>query len=242
MDPNRPDPNRADPNRLHLNFGGLTGYNNDRNYSPSTEQRHFPTTPSAFPHSVFPNQGGQSQQVPSEYVAAQQSIQSPSQGYQQGQGYFTSPQPQQQQYNQGQYPQGQYQQQNTYTQQAYQQRQPGMNGINPNDPNNGLARQFSNQNLGGGQRQQQNNYPPRQPSPNPPRLRQHMTAPQQSYGNHLAPTAPGQSPGAQQEDEPPEKNPEKYSHNIAKRGQLVHGRIEDFFKSNITRARDRNQR
>lgn len=43
-------------------------------------------------------------------------------------------------------------------------------------------------------------------------------------------------------DEPPEKNPEKYSVNVGKRGQGLHVIVEDFFKQNITRARDRNVR
>lgn len=51
----------------------------------------------------------------------------------------------------------------------------------------------------------------------------------------------GTSGGANVE-EPPEKNPEKYSSNIAKRGQGLHVLVEAFFKENITRARDRNVR
>lgn len=51
----------------------------------------------------------------------------------------------------------------------------------------------------------------------------------------------GTSGGANAE-EPPEKNPEKYSTNVAKRGQGLHVLVEAFFKENITRARDRNVR
>lgn len=48
--------------------------------------------------------------------------------------------------------------------------------------------------------------------------------------------------GAPPEEQPPEKNPEKYSSNIVKRGQGLHALVESFFKENISRARDRNVR
>lgn len=44
------------------------------------------------------------------------------------------------------------------------------------------------------------------------------------------------------EAEMPEKNRDKYSPNIQKRGQGLHALVEAFFKENISRARDRNVR
>ena len=43
-------------------------------------------------------------------------------------------------------------------------------------------------------------------------------------------------------EEAPEKNPDKYSSSVLKRGQALHVLVESFFKENITRARDRNVR
>ena len=55
------------------------------------------------------------------------------------------------------------------------------------------------------------------------------------------PAADGSSQSAPLEV-PPEKNPDKYSPNIGKRGHGLHALVEAFFKENITRARDRNLR
>lgn len=217
------DPN----NRPHLDFGG-GGYNNERNY-PATNERVFPTTPSTFPQPIFPNQGGQ---VPQNYGAAQ--IQSPG-GYGPAGGYFgNSPYQQQYQSQQAQYQQ--YQQPNLQSPQpSYQQRQ---GGYNTNDPTSGLAHQFSNQNLGISQRQ--GSPFGRQPSPSQ-RPRTGGAPPQQNYGSLLTPSMPVSNPQSQCDD-PPEKCPEKYSSNVAKRGQGLHALVEAFFKENITRARDRNVR
>lgn len=251
------DPNMDPKKRLHLNFGGLGGggtYNNDRNYTP-TNERVFPTTPSTFPQSVF-----QASHPANDYVGAQ--VQQ--NGYAAQAGYFptgayqaqySSPQSPYQQ-NQGQF-QGQYanqhQQQNLVTpQSSYQQRQ---TGFNPNDPTTGLARQFSNQNLGPSQRQA--SPLGRQPSPssrlypNAPQGQIQQTRNQQSYVTNqqsqsslLAPpvadsNAQSLSPST---EEPPEKNGDKYSINVAKRGHGLHALVEAFFKENIVRARDRNLR
>lgn len=48
-----------------------------------------------------------------------------------------------------------------------------------------------------------------------------------------------QSAGSQ---EPPEKNPDKYSSNVSKRGAGLHVFVESFFRDNIDRARERNTR
>ena len=250
-----------DPKKqLHLNFGGMggvSGYNNDRNYTP-TNERVFPTTPSNFPHSVFP--GGQ---AANDYIGAQ--VQSPyggpNGGYFPSGGYqaqYSQPQTSYQQPNQYQYqPQPQYQQPNVLAPQpSYQQRQTGYNG---NDPTSGLARQFSNQNLGTPQRQASPFA--RQQSPSSrlyqnaqqnqgqlPRNQQSFTSSQSNTSTTLTPSlsngslSGGSLYGAPPEEQPPEKNPEKYSSNIAKRGQGLHSLVESFFKENISRARDRNVR
>lgn len=222
-------------NRLQLNFGASGGYNNDRNYA-ATDGRVFPTTPSTFPQPVFPSQGAQpgndylgtSMQTPTGFGA-------PSQG-----GYFvnTSLQPQYGQQSSNLYA-AQYQQQQSTAQGNYSQRQ---GGYNPNDPTSGLARQFSNQNLGSSQRQ--GSPFGRQPSPSSQRPRTAGASGQQSYGNHLTPPIPGADGRAEKEEDvkPPEKNPDKYSSNVTKRGQSLHALVEAFFRENISRARDRNVR
>ncbi|KAL8736157.1 MAG: hypothetical protein Q9166_000312 [cf. Caloplaca sp. 2 TL-2023] len=222
-----------DPNRLRLNFGGAGGgYNNGRNYQP-TDGRVFPTTPSTFPQPVFPtNQGGQN---PNDYANSQ--IQS-STGYAgPSGGYFNNPMSYQPQYSQQlhtQY-QNQYQSSNLQAPQSSYQQRTAYN----NDPTSGLARQFSNQNLGSNQRQ----VSPlaRQPSPNSQRSRNAAGQGQSTYGNHLTPPING-TPGPVSDERPPERNPEKYSPNLQKRGQALHASVESFFKENITRARERNVR
>lgn len=230
-----------DPNRLHLNFA-TGGYNNDRSNYPASNENVYPTTPSTFPQPVFKTQPGKGPDYQSPTT-----VQSPT-GYNGGGGYFANPpsfqasspygqpQPQQPQY------QAQYQQQPqqglSSPQPSFQQRQ---GGYNTNDPTTGLAYQFSNQNLGSAQRQQ-NPYA-RQPSPNT-RPRTGGANGQPNYGNLLSPPVPvstSQSPSTNAE-EPPERNPAKYSPNVGKRGQGLHVLVEAFFKENITRARDRNLR
>lgn len=222
-----------DPNsRLRLNFAA-GGYNTDHTY-PASNERVYPTTPSTFPQPIFPNQGGQSN---NDYIRSQH--QHPA-AYAGGGAYFMNGQYPQQfgQQQQNQY-QAQYQQQNLPAPQpSYQQRQ---GGYNTNDVTTGLAHQFSNQNLGSTQRQ--GSPFGRQQSPNQ-RPRTAGAAGQQNYGNHLTPPMPGHSNSSQTNGshEPPEKNPDRYSPNVAKRGQALHALVEAFFKENIGRARDRNLR
>lgn len=227
-----------DSNRLHLNFGA-GGYNNDRNYATS-DGNVYPTTPSTFPQ-PFKNPAAKTPtdfrspptQSPAGYGAGA--------GAGTGTGYFVTPpyqpaygQPQQQvQY------QGQYQQQALANpQQSYTQQQ-RQGGYPPNDPNSGLAHQFSNQNLGSAQRQ--GSPFARQPSPN---QKARTGGSQPHYGSFLNPSMSPSNNQPQETvvDEPPEKNPEKYSSNVAKRGQGLHVLVEAFFRENITRARDRNLR
>lgn len=222
-----------DPNtRLNFNFGGF----NERTYTP-TNERTYPTTPSTFPQPIFSNQQGQGAQMGQEYLGSQ--LQSPN-GYASGAGYFMNgpyqPHYGQQQQNQYQSP---YQQQNIQSPQpSYQQRQ---GGYATNDATNGLVNQFSNQNLGNSARQ--NPGYGRHPSPS---QRPHTAGAtgQQQLGNHLVPPMPGHGSTSRSagDEEPPERNPEKYSANIAKRGKVVEAMIKSFFEQNVQRARERNIR
>lgn len=226
-----------DPNRLGLNFGGGVrgAFNNPQNY-PASDGRVFPTTPSSFPQPVFPTQNGQ---VPNEYVNSQ--VQNPNAyGQQSPGGYFMNGPSYQSQYGQNQHAQyqNQYQSPNLQTPQSSFQPRPGY----ASDPTSGLARQFSNQNLGSNQRQASPFG--RQPSPSNQRPRNGAGSAQNNYGSHLTPPATG-ADGKSEPDpnqRPPERNPDKYSQNVQKRGQALHASVEAFFKENITRARERNLR
>jgi len=248
------DPNMDPKKRLQLNFGGLGGggYSNDRNYAP-TNERVFPTTPSTFPQSVFP-----ASNAANEYVSAQ--IQTNYAG--QNAGYFPTGAYQTQYSPQSPYSQAQYQGQYQYQtpqhnlaapQSSYQQQR--QTGYNSQDPNSGLARQFSNQNLGTphrlpspygrqpspGARQYQNGQ---QPTSQQNRNQVNYVSNQQSHSTLLTPSTTngsGRSLSASTE-EPPEKNANKYSSNIQKRGHGLHALVEAYFKENISRARDRNIR
>ncbi|KAL9614255.1 MAG: hypothetical protein Q9204_008845, partial [Flavoplaca sp. TL-2023a] len=223
-----------DSNRLRLNFGGAGGgYNNARNYQPS-DGRVYPTTPSTFPQPVFPST--QPSQIQTDYANGQ--VQPPGvYGAPSPAGYFNSPMAYQSQYGQqqnNQY-QSQYQAPNLQAPQSPYQQRPPYN----NDPTSGLARQFSNQNLGSNQRQPSPLV--RQPSPNNQRPRNAAGQSHNTYGNHLTPSINGTS-GTESDERPPERNPEKYSSNLQKRGQVLHASVESFFKENISRARERNIR
>ncbi|KAI4104410.1 MAG: hypothetical protein L6R37_003309 [Teloschistes peruensis] len=226
-----------DPNRLRLNFGGAGGgaYNNDRSY-PASDGRVFPTTPSTFPQSVFPAQNGQ---IPNDYANPQ--VQSPGlYAPPSATGYFMNSSASQYQYGQQQHSQYQngYQSPTLQPPQSSFQQRPGYG----NDPTTGLARQFSNQNLGSNQRQP-NPYG-RQPSPSNPRPRNQGAQGHNMYGSHLAApaTAGDGRPDSENNDRPPMRDPDKYSTNVQKRAQATHASVEAFFKENITRARERNVR
>ena len=224
--------------RPRLNFAtGGTQFTADRSYQ-ATNDRIYPTTPSTFPHPVLgQQQGGQA----TDYLGNQ--IQSPSAAYPNpnGAGYFGNTQ-----YT-AHY--GQSQQQNPYANQYQQQStlqspqqgtfSPRQANFNPNDPTAGLTRQFSNQNLGTGQRgAPQYRQPSSQQQQRPAGL-----SSQGSYNSHLAPAistqgAPGQSPVHL----PPPKSSDRFSPNVSKRGQGLHVFVEAFFRDSIDRARERNAR
>src|SRR6478735_11576580 len=119
-------------NRFYLNLGN----GNDRS---APNDRAYPTTPSTFPQPVFPNQG----QQPGGLQQQQQQQQAYAGGYAPNQGYFL-----QNQY-QNQYPP---QAQGEYAAAQNLGYQPRSTTPGTNDPNTGLAHQFSHQNLGGGAR------------------------------------------------------------------------------------------
>ncbi|KAI0159810.1 serine/threonine protein kinase [Xylariaceae sp. FL1272] len=201
-----------DPNRLHLNFG-----NNNERLAPS--DRTYPTTPSTFPQPVFPNPSHQ-QQNPGLQPQAQQYAG----GYAQSTNY-----PPQGQY-QPQYPQSQVVDYANLGQGSYQPRSntPG------NDPNVGLAHQFSHQNLGGAARYAGRGVPQGQPRPRTAG----STGQQPSYGYANAPPMPRQS----EFQAAPERNPERYGTNANNNQKKCSQLASDFFKDSVKRARERNLR
>ncbi|KAK3899691.1 kinase-like domain-containing protein [Staphylotrichum tortipilum] len=217
-------------NRLYLNFGN----NNDR---LATTDRTYPTTPSTFPQPVFQGQ-------PAGQGAAQQGQ---PQGYQQGYasaGYFPP----------NQYPAAGYSSQlgaqaasdySSAGQGGYgQARSAAAPGTN-NDPNTGLAHQFSHQNLGGGGGAAARASPYGAARATPPGQRPRTAGAQgqqAGYGSYLnAPPMPTQAP--QEYFAPaPERNPDKYGPNANNNQKKCSQLASDFFKDSVKRARERNQR
>ncbi|KAK3680472.1 Serine/threonine-protein kinase [Vermiconidia calcicola] len=188
-------------------------FNNQQNFA-AEQGRAFPTTPSTFPQ-PFPNASGQQ-----EVWGTQQTTSGiTNQGY-----FYNNPNPYQQ-YG-GALP--------PPSPAATGYRSPG--GFA--DVTNGLAHQFQHQNLGGNTPRTASPY--RQPSPGS----RGRTGPQQHYGylnaGMGAPPAP-QGPSIY-DDEPPTKNPEKYSTAITERVKLQKMLTQEFFKENVERARARNER
>ncbi|KAK9771987.1 putative Serine/threonine-protein kinase cot-1 [Seiridium cardinale] len=220
MDPNNPN------NRLYLNIG-----NNER---VAASDRAYPTTPSGFPQPVYQNQQqsgmaqqphGSGQQYGGGYPA-------------QSGGYFMQPQYQQQQQYQ---PQGGVDYNHApHSASAYT---PRSNTPGTNDPNVGLAHQFSHQNLGGAGRASP--YAPRGPSP-AQRPRTAGSQPQQqreaynSYQTNPMPAQPSRSEPTFQAA--PERNPEKYGQNANNNQKKCSQLAADFFKDSVKRARERNLR
>ncbi|RSL59804.1 Serine/threonine-protein kinase cot-1 [Fusarium duplospermum] len=202
-------------NRLFLNFGN----GNDR--LTASDRAAYPTTPSTFPQPVFPPASGQQQP----------GLQAQQQAYAGGyapQGYF----------NQNQYAQYQGQPLNDYAQPAGYQ--PRSNTPGTNDPNTGLAHQFSHQNLGGAARAQA--YA-RGPSPGQ-RPRTAGASGQPAYSGYMnAPPMPNQ-PAAPVEEfqRAPERNPDRYGTNANSNQKKCSQLAADFFKDSVKRARERNQR
>jgi protein-serine/threonine kinase len=216
----------ANPNnqRLYLNFG-----NNNERLAPV--DRAYPTTPSTFPQPVYP-QSSSGQSSGSGLQTPQQQQPYPAGFAQSSNGYFA----------QNQYassysnpPMNDYSSQAS----AFQQRS---NTPGTNDPNTGLAQQFSQ--LGGAARPSP--YGSRGPSPAQRPRTAGATGQQAStgYGNYMVPPLPSQAPAAPvTEFQPaPERNPDRYgpnaNHNQKKCSQLA----SDFFKDSVKRARERNQR
>ena len=208
------DPNS---NRLQLNF------DSNQQRLPLPNDRAYPTTPSTFPQPVFSPPTGQQPQPGALH-------------------------PQQQPYGAQQYAAPGYFVQNQYAPQyaapphddrnaAYQPRSntPG------NDPNGGLAHQFSHQNLGGAAR---NAAYARGPSPSQRPRTAGSSGQQPSYNSYAnAPPVPSQSAAPVAEfQQAPERNPDRYGSNANSNQKKCSQLAADFFKDSVKRARERNQR
>lgn len=214
-------PDNRNPNRLHLNFG----FNNSPSAFGAEAGRAFPTTPSTFPQ-PFPNSNGQQ-----EVWGTQQTTSGiTNQGY-----FYNNPNPYQQQQQQG------------YASHGLPSPQPGATSFRTSpggfsDATNGLAHQFQHQNLGGNSPRSASPYG-RQPSPGT--ASRARTAGQAQYGSYLNTTSntpPHPQGPSIYDDEPPVKNPEKYSTAITERVKLQKMLTQEFFKENVERARARNER
>ncbi|KXT03960.1 hypothetical protein AC578_9295 [Pseudocercospora eumusae] len=189
------------------------GFTNQPNFA-AEQGRAFPTTPSTFPQ-PFPNSAGQQ-----EVWGAQQTTSGIS-----SQGYFYNNPTAYQQYSSNVSPAAGY-------------RSPA--GFN--DVTNGLAHQFQHQHLGGNTPRSASPYN-RQPSPATARPRtagDPRGAYANSYLNAPMPAMP-QQPSIY-DDEPPQKNPDKYSSTITERVKVQKMLTQEFFKENVERARARNER
>lgn len=217
--------NNANPNnnRLYLNFGN----SNDR-LTPSGDRANYPTTPSTFPQPVFPQHSGQQ-------PGAMQSPQQQQQGYGTGYappGYFM----------QNQYPAGYPSQPQAVDFAPSNAYQPRSNTPGTNDPNTGLAHQFSHQNLGGAARASPYGAA-RGPSPAQRPRTAGATGQPAAYNNYQAPPLPTSNSAPVEEfARAPERNPDKYGPN-ANNNQVKCSKLAaDFFKDSVRRARERNQR
>ncbi|KAL2019257.1 hypothetical protein VTK56DRAFT_9801 [Thermocarpiscus australiensis] len=205
-------------NRLYVNFGN----NNER---LAAADRAYPTTPSTFPQPVFQGQA-------SNQAASSQQPQAYQQGYASA-NYF--------QHNQySQYSSQLAAQAADYASvsQPYGQARPTAASAN-NDPNTGLAHQFSHQNLGGGA-SRTSPYGVRGPSPGQRPRTAGGQGQQAGYAGYMnAPPMPAQ----QLEFAPaPERNPDKYGPNANNNQKKCSQLASDFFKDSVKRARERNQR
>lgn len=212
------DPN----NRLHLNFG-----NNDR--LGASSDRAYPTTPSTFPQPVFPAAGSHQPYSPQSGSAQQQYAGA---GYSTPGNYFV-PNQYQQQYG------GQKHPTEYLSAQPGAAYQPRSNTPGTNDPNIGLAHQFSHQNLGGAPRV--NPYGVRGPSP-AQRPRTAGTSAQQPQQGYLHAPMPNSGSRAADFQPAPERNPEKFGTNANNNQKKCSQLAADFFKDSVKRARERNQR
>jgi len=235
-------------NRLFLNFGS----NNER-LAPS--DRAYPTTPSTFPQPVFPNQPGQQQAAASSNLGMQSSQQQRD-AYSSGYGaapsstsYFMQNQygPSQQQYASSSTPQphsshGEYGAAAPSNAALYQPRS-NTPGATSNDPNTGLAHQFSHQNLGGVARASP--YGSRGPSPAQRPRTAGATAHQTAYGGYMnapMPAPPSHAAPVYEFQAAPDRNPDRYGPNANNNTKKCSQLAADFFKDSVKRARERNQR
>lgn len=206
-------------NRLQLNFN----FNGGGQGNLSAEQgRAFPTTPSTFPQPL-PNATGQQQEV---WGTNQQ----PNSGFTQS-GYFMN----------NPYTSQMQQQQNNLQASTPTYRSPATPQTAYNDGTNGLTQQFAHQNLGNQPRSQSPFA--RQPSPAAQRPRtagQDQNA-QMQYGQYLGSSSP-RNENSLFDEEPPLRNPAKYSTQMTNRAKLQTELVGTFFKDSVERARDRNSR
>ncbi|KAI2629473.1 serine/threonine protein kinase [Xylaria nigripes] len=203
-----------DPNHLRLNFG-----NNER---LASSDRAYPTTPSTFPQPVFPNPSQQ-------HATAQQpqSVQQYAGGYPPPNAYYAQSPYQQ-------YPPSQAVDYATQSAAAYQ---PRANTPGTNDPNIGLAHQFSHQNLGGsGPRPNAYGALGAPSAQNRPRTAG-STGQQPNYSS-----VPQPSRSSEHFQQAPERNPEKYGVNANNNQKKCSQLAADFFKDSVKRARERNLR
>jgi len=216
-------------NRLFLNFGN----NGDR--LQANDRNAYPTTPSTFPQPVFPGAPAQQQSAAGGGQSAQQSQQYP--GNYAPQGYFAQAQYAAPQYQTSVQDYGAPGGQNQPA--SYGQARSNTPGTN-NDPNTGLAHQFSHQNLGGAARGAP--YAPRGPSPAQRPRTAGAPAQQSSYSSYLNPPLPAQTTPRLEFQQAPERNPDKYGPNAHNNQKKCSQLAADFFKDSVKRARERNQR
>jgi len=215
MNPNQPPNQQA--NRLQLNFN----FQNQQHNLGAEQGRAFPTTPSTFPQ-PFPNSAGQ-QEVWGTNA-------NPNSGFTNS-GYFMN---------------------NPYTSQMQQQQAASMQSPasayarsplspeNYNDATNGLAQQLAHQNLG----RAPSPYG-RQPSPAQPQSQRPRTGGAQGqaqYGQFLGQQSAAKEQPSMFDDEPPMKNPQRFSTSIVNRSKVQTELVGTFFKDSVERARDRNGR
>jgi protein-serine/threonine kinase len=110
-----------------------------------------------------------------------------------------------------------------------------------NDPNTGLAHQFSHQNLGGA-----GGYGSRGASPagasRPRTAGGSGQAPNYSYLNAPMPNQASSKVSSADFEVAPERNPDKYGTNANNNQKKCSQLAADFFKDSVKRARERNQR
>lgn len=217
MNSNQP-PNQQ-PNRLQLNFN----FQNQQHNFGAEQGRAFPTTPSTFPQ-PFPNSAGQ-QEVWGTNA-------NPNSGFTNS-GYFMN----------NPYTSQMQQQQASLQSPAYA-RSP-LSPENYNDATNGLAQQLAHQNLGRAPSPYGRQPSPAQPQPQRPGTgggRSQSQQGQSQYGQFLGGQPAVKSEPSMYDEEPPMKNPQRFSTSIVNRSKVQTELVGTFFKDSVERARDRNGR